>query len=266
MQKKLLHNSMNKFFRLVIVSFFGLSAAFCSAQSVFEEGVTYYKNRAEKHQGLKVDSTNINLAIASFKKSLTTKNEQSLEFLLELFYYKGAFIESEKAKQKQTWLAGKLLGEKAIKKYPKNTKILLWFIANYSKYGEAQGVVASAKNGLADNIKTYAEQLLALDPKFADGAAYKLLGVINYKVPKIPLIISWPSKEKAEEYLIKALKENSKSVSNLYYYAEFLVEEKRETEAKVLLNKIVKTTPRTSYLIEDSYDINMAKKLLKKIK
>jgi len=257
---------MNKTFKLIVVSFFGLSTAFCSAQSAFEQGVNYYQKRAEKHTGLKVDSTNINLAINSFSRALKIKNEQSFEYLLECFYYKGAFVESEKPKQKQVWLTGKLLGEKAIKQYPKNKKILLWFIANYSKYGEAQGVVASAKNGLADKIKTYAEQLLALDPKFADGAAYKLLGVINYKVPKIPLIISWPSKQKAEKYLIKALKENSKSVSNLYYYAEFLVEEKRDAEAKILLNKIVKTTPRDSYLIEDSYDINMAKKLFSKIK
>lgn len=257
---------MNQFFKLVIVSFLGLSATFCSAQSSFEKGKAYYQKRAEKHEGLKVDSTNINLAIASFKKSLANNNEQSLEYLLECFYYKGAFVESEKSKQKQTWLTGKVLGEKAIKKYPKNKKILLWFIANYSKYGEAQGVVASAKNGLADKVKMYAEKLLALDPKFNNGAAYKLLGVLNYKVPKIPLLISWPSKAKAEEYLIKALKENPKSVSNLYYYAEFLVEEKRETEAKVLLNKIIKTSPRSSHLIEDSYDINMAKKLLSNIK
>lgn len=257
---------MKRFFKLIVVGFLGLSAAFCSAQSTFNQGVNYYKKRAEIHTGLKVDSTNINKAIESFKKSLKTNNEESLEYLLECFYYKGAFVESEKSQQKQTWLTGKMLGEKAIKKYPKNKKILLWFIANYSKYGEAQGVVASAKNGLADKIKTYAERLLDLDPKFNDGAAYKLLGVINYKVPKIPLIISWPSKEKAENFLIKALKENPKSVSNLYYYAEFLVEEKRETEAKVLLNKIVKTKPRTSHLIEDMYDISMAKKLLSSIK
>lgn len=257
---------MNNFFRLIIVSFLGLSTTFCSAQSAFEKGVNYYQKRAENHQQLKADTTNINLAIVNFKKALTTENEKSLAYLLECFYYKGAFVDREKSIQKQSWLAGKKLGEKAIKKYPKNKTILLWFIANYSKYGEAQGIVASAKNGLADKIKMYAEQLLALDPKFADGAAYKLLGVINYKVPKIPLVISWPSKEKAEQYLIKALKENPKSVSNLYYYAEFLMEEKRETEAQVLLNKIVKITPRTSYLIEDSYDIYMAKKLLKKIK
>ena len=105
----------NSFFKLIIVGFLGLSAAFCSAQSAFNQGVNYYQKRAETHSGLKVDSTNINLAITYFKTALKTNNEKSLEYLLECFYYKGAFVESEKSKQKQVWLTGKILGEKAVK-------------------------------------------------------------------------------------------------------------------------------------------------------
>ena len=141
----------------------------------------------------------------------------------------------------------------------------MWYLANFSKYGESLGIVSSAKNGLADKVKLYTEKLIALNPKFNDGAGYKILGVINYKVPHIPLIISWPSKIKAEEYLKKALAINSKSISNLYYYAEFLSEVKRNEEAKIILKMVVDTTPRKINLIEDLYDITQAKKLLKKL-
>lgn len=259
---------MNKVFKLIVVSFFGLSTALCSAQSAFEQGVVFFDKRAEKHEGLKVDSTNINLAIKNFKKALKdkTKNEEATDYLLLCYYYKAAFVVRDKEEQKKNYFIGQTLGTTAIKKFPKNKGILLWYIANMSKYGEAKGIVSSAKNGLADKIKTHTEKLMELDPKFSDGAPYRIMGVINYKVPYIPLFLTWPSKQKAEEYLKNALTINSKNISNLYYYAEFLVEEKRESEAKVLLNKILKTSPRSTALIEDMYDISMAKKLLSNIK
>ena len=54
-------------------------------------------------------------------------------------------------------------------------------------------------------------------------------------------------------------------ISNIYFYAEYLTEVKRNAEAKVLLNKILSASPREDALIEDLYDIDMAKKLLAKI-
>ncbi len=58
---------MNNFFRLVILGFFGMSVTIGSAQTDLENGARYFDKRAEKHTGLKVDSTNINLAIEYFK-------------------------------------------------------------------------------------------------------------------------------------------------------------------------------------------------------
>lgn len=236
------------------------------AQSDLEKGLTYFNKRAEKHQGLKVDSANINKAIGHFEKALTTDNEKATAYLLQSLYYKAAFVLADKKQQKITWYKGKVIGQQAIEKYPENPSVLLWFIANYSKYGEAQGVIASAKNGLADKVKMYAERLLELDSEYSSGAAYKLIGVINYKVPKIPMVASWPSRDTAEEYLKKALKTDARSISNLYYFAEFLVEEKRDAEAKVVLDKLLKLSPRESHYIEDLYDLSMAKKLLQKLK
>ena len=256
---------MHKVF--IILFFFGLSTTICSAQSDLDKGIEHYKLRAENRKELKVDSIHINQAIFYLHKALAsnTHNEKAYHYLLLSYYYKGAFVVKTKAEQKRNYYLGKKLGEEATQLYPKNSALLLWYIANYSKYGEANGIVASAKNGLADKIKTEAEKLLELDPKFNDGSAYKLLGVIHYKVPYIPLFITWPSKEKAEEYLKKALSVNPKSISNIYYYAEFLTEVKREAEAKVLLNKIVNAIPRSNAIVEDLYDISMAKKLLNKI-
>lgn len=258
---------MKVFIKLVIVVFISLGGTYSFAQTDLEKGTTYFDNRAEHHEGLVVDSTNINLAIDYFTKSIDANKdvEKAYDYLLLSYYYKGAFVVRTKDDQKSNYLLGATLGEKAIQLYPKNSAILLWYIANFSKYGEAKGIVSSAKEGLADKIKTYTEKLMDLDPTFADGAPHKLMGVINYKVPNIPFFITWPSKELAEKHLIEALKINPKSVSNIYFYAEFLTEVKRNAEAKILLNKILSTSPREDALIEDLYDIDMAKKLLAKI-
>lgn len=253
-------------YRLFLIFEFVLSFAFCKAQTNLERGITFYENRAEKHHDLKVDSTNINTAILFFHNELKTANdEKANQYLLQCYYYKAAFVVRAKNDQQINYYKGALIGEQAIKVYPKNEAILMWYLANFSKYGESLGIVSSAKNGLADKVKLYTEKLIALNPKFNDGAGYKILGVLNYKVPHIPLIISWPSKIKAEEYLKKALAINSKSISNLYYYAEFLSEVKRNEEAKIILKMVVDTTPRKINLIEDLYDITQAKKLLKKL-
>lgn len=252
-------------FLLIAIFVFGFNSI--NAQTDLQKGIDFFDKRAEKHEGLKVDSTNINKAIESFQKALTSKadNERAYDYLLLSYYYKGAFVVRTKSDQKNAYLKGKQLGEEAIKKYPKNKAILLWYIANFIKYGEANGIVASARDGLADKIKMYSERLFAMDSTFADGAPHKLLGVINYKVPNIPLLISWPSKKVAEYHLKKALAINPKSISNLYFYAEFLVEVKRHAEAKVLLNRVINSKPRLDAIIEDLYDIAQAKKLLEKL-
>lgn len=254
-------------YRFVIIAFLVCGFNSIKAQTDLQKGIDFFDKRAENHEGLKVDSTNINKAIAYFNKALQVKadNERAYDYLLLSYYYKGAFVVRTKADQKLAYLKGKQLGEEAIKKYPNNKAILLWYIANFSKYGEAKGVVSSAKEGLADKVKHFAEKLLKMDSTYADGSPHKIIGVINYKVPNIPFIITWPSKKVAEYHLKKALAVNPKSISNLYFYAEFLTEMKRNAEAKLLLNRVINSKPRLDAIIEDLYDINQAKKLLEKI-
>lgn len=254
-------------YRFLLIAFFVFGFNSINAQTDLQKGIDFFDKRAEKHEGLKVDSTNINKAILMFYTALkTTDDEKATQYLLQCYYFKGAFVVKTKVEQQKNYLKGALLGEHAIKIYPKNETILMWYIANFSKYGESLGLVNSAKNGLADKVKLHAEKLLELNPKFNDGAGYKILGVINYKVPHIPLMLTWPSKTKAEEYLKKALAINPKSISNLYYYAEFLSEVKRKEEAKIVLKMVVETHPRKTNLIEDLYDLNQARKLLEKVK
>ena len=176
---------MKVFFKLVIIVLISLGVTQCFAQTDLEKGITYFDKRAEKHENLKVDSTNINLAINHLKKALTVKadNEKAYDYLLRSYYYKGAFVVKTKQEQKSNYLIGQTLGKHAIEKYPKNPGILLWYIANMSKFGEAQGIVTSAKNGLADKVKTNAETLLKLDPKFkVDPSVYGMTNVAMNRI------------------------------------------------------------------------------------
>lgn len=241
-----------------------LIASFVFAQSEeVKKAITFYNHRADGHTGLTAKPENINNAIAILEKAhQSNPTETTYEYLLRSYYFKAAFVVSGKKDQKYWYNKGKVLGEEAIKKYPENVSILYWTIANFGKWGEAYGIMASAKEGLADILKELTEKLIKLDPKFANGGGYRILGVMHYKVPKIPFITPWPSSEEAEKNLKKALAINPKLPSNLYYYAEFLKEEKRKPEAKAFLKIALKASPRKEYLLEDMWDIEQAKKLL----
>ncbi|MCC7331705.1 MAG: hypothetical protein IT232_03760 [Flavobacteriales bacterium] len=253
--------------RYLVVVFILNGLSFSNAQSSFQLGMEYFKLRAENHKGLKADSVNISKAITHFYSALHSKadNKSSYVFLLKSINYKASFASSSKAEQNKLYWEGKILGEEAIRKYPLDAEILFWYIGNLGKYAESKGAVAAAKEGLVSKMKSSSEKLLKLDSLFFDGAAFKILGVMNYKAPYIPIILTWPSKKNAEIYLKKALSVNPKSISNLYYYAEFLYEVKRIRESKLILEKAEQIPLRRDLLLEDTFDLLQVKKLLEKI-
>jgi hypothetical protein len=74
-----------------------------------------------------------------------------------------------------------------------------WLGANSGSYGKAKGVLKSL--ALVKPIRHEMEEVIRLDDHFLNGAAYRVLGVVDYKVPAIV----GGSKARAKEELDKAL-------------------------------------------------------------
>ncbi|MBL4752964.1 MAG: tetratricopeptide repeat protein [Flavobacteriales bacterium] len=229
-----------------------------------EKGVNFYNKRAEGATGLQAQAANIDKAIEHFTKA-TGNSETELSAsvkLMQCYYYKGTFVETEKEKRLAVYNLSKSLGEKIMAAYPKSAAAVYWHAANMGKWGETSGIMKAAKEGLADSMKEWCEKVIELDPNYKDGGGYRMLGIVHFKTPYIPFMLSWPDDDEAQKHLEKALTYNAKDFIGNVYYAQVLKENKEKEKAIAVLEKMVTWTPDPKQLLEDRKELKEAKRLL----
>ncbi|MFH1321141.1 MAG: tetratricopeptide repeat protein [Bacteroidota bacterium] len=249
---------------LLILTF---TASFAQDNSALENGKMWYEKRAEEASGVIAKSETIDKAIGFFEKALDSEDtEEAAVYLMKCYYFKGTFVETEKDKRKEVYEMSRTLGEKMTTKYPKSPAIKYWHLANTAKWGETIGIMKAAKEGLADILKTMCEELIALDPNFRNGGGYRMLGIINFKTPYIPMILSWPSDEEAIKNLEKSLEITPGNILGNLYLAQVLYDEGETERAIEILEKLAKRKPSQNDFLEDKKDIAEAIELLNKYK
>jgi tetratricopeptide (TPR) repeat protein len=122
-----------------------------------------------------------------------------------------------------------------------------WLAANMGSYGEARGVLKSLF--LVKPIRHELEEVLNIDPAYDRGAALRVLGVVDYKVPGI----AGGSRKRALENLSKALVLGPDVGANRYYLAEYYAtvgdKEKALREIAVLFNLTTSEDDRPELLM-----------------
>lgn len=106
-----------------------------------------------------------------------------------------------------------------------------WLAVNYGVYGEAKGVMKSLF--LVEPIKEAIGKVIELDPDYDQGAAWRLLGRVNHKVPWL----AGGSKKEAEKQLKKALELGPDSILTRVYLAETLMANGKDDEARGVLRQ-----------------------------
>lgn len=136
-----------------------------------------------------------------------------------------------------------------------------------------EGIIVSSLAGekgglgalpLVNQAKGLYEAALRIDPKALDGSAYNSLGVLYYKVPGWP--IGFGNKTKADDLLRQALTINPNGIDPNFFYAEYLIETKRPSEAVVYLERALKAPARPGRSLADTGRREEARQLLEKIK
>jgi len=89
-----------------------------------------------------------------------------------------------------------------------------WLGVNYGVYGEKKGVLKSLS--LVDLIKEEMNKVIALDPGFMNGGAYRILGRMAHKLPWF----AGGSNKDSVEYLKKALEYGPNSFLTRVFLAE----------------------------------------------
>ena len=108
--------------------------------------------------------------------------------------------------------------------------------------------------------------IISLDPEFENGGGYFMLGVVHYKSPYIPFILSWPDNDKAISYLSKSINIGEAIPNQKVYFAQALYKDGKKNEAIKLLKEVANMQPSTDERVRDWDQIDTAKQLLKDYK
>ncbi len=192
------------------------------------------------------------------------KTEKTVEYLLRAYYFKGMYTGLDKKEQRDIYDKGKELGERMMEKFPESVPVKFWYAANSGRWADVHGFIAAATNGIAKKLRKVCKQIIELDHDYQGGGGYRILAQVHFHSPKIPLVMGWPSDEKAQNLMEKALDIAPKHPSNLLVYSKILLEFDRDNEARNHLNTILELTPRKNNLVEDRYVRYRAEQLIEK--
>jgi cytochrome c-type biogenesis protein CcmH/NrfG len=131
---------------------------------------------------------------------------------------------------------------------PDSAEALIWSGIVKSTYAGAKGGLGALS--LAKASKVDLERALEIDPAALAGSAYTSLGALYYSVPGWP--IGFGDDKKAEDLLKQALALNPDGIDPNYFYADYLIQEKRYDEARTYLDKAQRAAPRPGRELADS--------------
>lgn len=238
-----------------------------SAQTELQKGLSWYSQRAEGATGVQARREPIEKAIHHLQLALLDPQTE-LEAAIHLcrsFVFKGRFVETDSKLRTRSLESAKNLSERLLEKYPNNRHLRFEHLASLGLWGESLGILRAAKEGIATRMKDACEAMIRLDPEFMNGVGKRSLGVLNYKVPAIPLIISWPDKKKSMALLTEVMNRYPDDIANNFYYAEFLYISGDKEKAVTYLERTLSFAPDQNHLLEHRLMHVEAKKLLEKL-
>lgn len=110
---------------------------------------------------------------------------------------------------------GAALAKEALARNPDQIEAHFWLAANDGSYGEAKGVLKSLS--MVKPIRREMAEVIRLNDHFLGGGGYRVLGVVDYKVPGI----AGGNKKRALEELNKAKAIDPRDPFTHYYLAEY---------------------------------------------
>ena len=237
-----------------------------SFSSEMEKGIVAFDNRADGAVGTKAQSKIIDQAIRHFERAIKIDalEEKAAIYLLRCYYYKGTFVLTDKDDRKAEYDKGKALAEKMIAKYPNSVALRFRYLTCLGKWAEVYGIFTAAKEGVADLMKEHSEIIIDLDPDYENGGGYFMLGAVHFKSPYIPFILSWPDNDDAIIWLRKAYNTGRALPVQKTYLARALFKDGQKEEALRLVKDVIATPPEQDEVLEESLEIEEAKKLLNK--
>jgi tetratricopeptide (TPR) repeat protein len=132
--------------------------------------------------------------------------------------------------------------------HPSRAEPLVWQGIVLSTYAGAKGGLGALS--LAKKSRDCLLQAVKLDPAALQGSAYTSLGALYYKVPGWP--IGFGDREKAADYLRKALALNPDGIDPNYFFGELMFERGDYAQSLTYLQKALAAPSRPDRPIADA--------------
>lgn len=200
----------------------------------------------------------------AYQSALSQNEAQAGIGLLRCAAYEATYIERDPDKRRDILESARVLGETLLTKYPANPGLhfrvgLLW-----ARWGEAFGVMAAVRAGVPNRLRHHMETTLALDPSYGEGGPERVLGLLHFNAPYIPLILTWPSQEKAMEWLHASWQKDPRHITTLRGLAEVYYAKGEKDKAKASLREGLEAPRRQGETLEWNDNQRKLKALQKK--
>lgn len=270
-----------------------LSARTVSGDAV-AAGDAAWARRAEGHQGDRAATGPINQAVAAYERAVKERPDRLEAYwkLLRALYYKGEFAVQGKEARQQVFGRGREVVEAALDQIgrrvggrkkldelppprvarllaqapglPEAPYIYLYGGIHWGLWGDAYGRLAAARQGVGDKVRRYGEVTLALDERFQEAGARRLLGRLHTLAPKVPLFTGWVDRGQAVSHLRRAVALAPDNLYNQVYLADALLQHRpdKAAEAREILRRVLQKKPDPEEVVEDERALAEARALL----
>lgn len=165
------------------------------------------------------------------------------------------YYQNNEETQKQNYPQLLKQASELVQRYPNSAEPKIWqatIMATMAGFESSLTALTTLKDA-----KELLEEAIKQNPKALEGSAFVTLGTLYYMVPSWP--VSFGDNQKAEQLLKTSLEINPNGIDANYFYADYLVQQDRLSEAEIYFNKAVKSPIRKQQSFADSQLQNEAK-------
>jgi hypothetical protein len=255
------------------------------------EGDQHWNGRAEGHKGGHAAATQIDAAIAAYRKAVAQEpnNLEPRWKLLRAIRFKGAYVAASNDEKKSIYAIAKTDGEgamtlvnrqliakgvkpeageksvaEAARAIPGAVEVFFWDSVNWGEWALAYGKMAAVREGAADRIRREATIAMLIDPKTDGGGPQRVLGRLHDQTPRVPFITGWASSREAVRFLKESNKIDPTNKITRVFLAGAMVsnDSSSRPEAVRILREVISSPNDPSYEVENARAQEDAKALL----
>jgi tetratricopeptide (TPR) repeat protein len=235
-------------------------------QAIFASPVTEQASQLwhQRHQGAvngQANPARVQKIVALYQQAVAsdTSSPDLHSDLLRAHFFLTYFTDSTRIDRLKAIRKALADSDLAVQRHPRDAGVLAWSCMLWARYAELAGIVQVARKGAADKIRDLANQSYQLNPTYGQGTALRMLGVVHAEAPYIPMMLTWPSTKKANEYFQKALALNPNNSLTAYMYGDYLARVGRIGEARQYYKKALEVPVETANITEETLFRNRIK-------